>query len=148
MVSLDEDALFAAADLVGRTGGVEFEVGYLDEEPGSPWYAHVKFRGGRVTAEGAGPVEAAEALARRLLEGGRCRCGKLVALSDDGAMIYAEQTMTDGSTWGPEQAVAAGQCRWTRMGRVWVSACSAGTTSTKSTSPRSQPRRKRPRRRR
>jgi hypothetical protein len=155
-VNLDEDALIAATDLIGRTGARGFEIGYLHddvppEEAG--WYCHAQYQGARITVEGAGPVEAAEGLARRLLTGGRCRCGKLVALSDDGAVAWDSPKMTDGTTWPIEEAATAGQCRWTRMGRKWVGACGAGaespvaTTPTKNTN-RSQPRRKRPRRER
>ncbi|MDQ3432039.1 MAG: hypothetical protein M3467_07455, partial [Actinomycetota bacterium] len=55
----------------------------------------------RVTVEDhRSPVEAAEALARRLLDGGVCaHCGRTVSLST-----------------GPG-------CRWTRMGRTWVRGC-------------------------
>ena len=126
-VNLDEDALFAAADLVGRTGAKSVEVGYTDDEPGSPWYAHAQYRGARITEEAAGPVEAAEALARRLLSGGKCtRCGGLIALSGSGALIYESATLTDGTRWTAKEAAKAGQCRWTRMGRRWEAGCQQG----------------------
>jgi hypothetical protein len=145
---LDEDALIAAADLVGRTGAQGFEIGFLhDDVPAAEagWYCHAQYRGARVIAEGAGPVEAAEALARRLLEGGRCRCGRLVALSDDGAVAFGGR-MTDGSTWPLEQAAAAGQCRWSRYGRRWVSACGAGSSPAEPQRPRPGKKRKKRRR--
>jgi len=44
-VNLDEDALIAAADLVGRTGATGFEIGYLhDDVPAEKagWYAHAQ----------------------------------------------------------------------------------------------------------
>jgi hypothetical protein len=158
--NLDEDALMAAADLVGRTGAREFQIGFTNDDDGITvaemgWYCHAQYQGTRIIEEGAGPVEAAEALARRLLSGAKCkRCGKLVALSDDGAVAWDSVALADGTTWTVEEARAAGQCRWTRMGRTWVSACGAGqppaaTTSAKSTSPqRSQRRGKRPKRKR
>jgi hypothetical protein len=145
-VNLDDDALMAAADLVGRTGARGFEIGYThDDVPpeDAGWYANAQYQGARIMAEGAGPVEAAEALARTLLTGAKCiGCGGLVALSDGGAVAFGG-LMTDGSTWTAEEAAAAGQCRWTRMGRKWVSACGAGADP-----PRKQRRGKRPRRRR
>lgn len=117
-INLDEDALFAAADLVGRTGAKSFEIGYLhDDVPAAEagWYAHAQYKGARITEEGAGPVEAAEALARRLLAGGKCtRCGGLIALSGHGAFAYPSATLTDGTSWTAEDAKAAAQCRWTR----------------------------------
>jgi hypothetical protein len=126
--ALDEDAVVAAADLAGRAGATSFEIGYLHdgvpaEEAG--WYAHAQYRGTRVTEDGRGPVEAAEALARRLLTGAKCKCGRLVALSGRGAVVHGGQRMADGSSFTPEQASAAGQCRWTRMGRRWEPGCDA-----------------------
>ncbi len=32
-MNLDEDALIAATDLVGRTGAKEFQIGYLNDDP-------------------------------------------------------------------------------------------------------------------
>jgi hypothetical protein len=126
-VDLDDDALIACADLVGRAGATGFEIGYLhDDVPpeDAAWYAHAQLRGARITAEGhRGPVEAADALCRRILTGAKCRCGKLVALSDSGAVIYPDQRMADGSSFTPEQAAKAGQCRWRRMGPRWQMGC-------------------------
>lgn len=128
-LTFDEDAVVAAVDLVGRAGATEFEVGYLhDDVPAEEagWYAHAKYRGTRITEENhRGPTEAAEALARRILTGGRCRCGKLVALSDSGATAFPTATMADGSTWTAEDAAKAGQCRWTRIGKRWEPGCDA-----------------------
>ena len=128
MSSLDEDAVIAAVDLVGRTGATEIEFGYLHddvplEEAG--WYAHAQYRGARITEENQrGPAEAVEALARRLLTGGKCvHCGGLVALSDAGAVAYPGAAMADGTVWTEEQIRAAGQCRWTRQGQRWARGC-------------------------
>lgn len=124
----DQDAVVAAADLVARSGGREFEIGYLHddvpiEEAG--WYAKATFRGGVVVEEDhRGPVEAAEALASRLLTGAKCsHCGGLVALSDRGAFAFQEAHLVDGSRWTAAEAAAAGQCRWRREGDRWVRGC-------------------------
>jgi hypothetical protein len=126
-VSLDEDALFAAADLVGRTGAKEFTLGYLhDDVPAAEagWYAYAQYKGARITEEGAGPVEAAEALARRLLAGGKCtRCGGLITLSGSGAFAYEHAHLADGTTWTAREAAKARQCRWTRLGKRWEAGC-------------------------
>ena len=127
-MNLDDDALVAAADLVGRTGAKGFEIGYLhDDGPieEAAWYAHAQYEGTRVTEENhRGPVEAAEALARRLLEGGKCtKCGGLVALSSRGAVIYPSAMLTDGTRWDEKTAQSVRQCRWTRMGNHWVAGC-------------------------
>lgn len=127
-MNLDEDALIAAADLVGRTGAKGFEIGFVhDDVPveEAAWYAHAQYQGARITEEGhTGPVQAAEALARRLLEGGKCtKCGGLVALSSRGAVVYPGSKLSDGTPWGVPEARAARQCRWTRMGDRWVAGC-------------------------
>ena len=124
---MDEDALKAAVDLVGRTGAREFQVGYLhDDVPveEAAWYAHAQYAGARITEEGhRGPVEAAEALARRLLTGAKCRCRRLVALAAAGAVGFDGAQMADGSTWTLAEQRAAGQCRWTRIGARWRRGC-------------------------
>lgn len=106
MPDLDEDALAAAADLVQRSGGTKFEIGYLhDDVPveQAGWYAAAWYQGARLIEESVGPVEAAEALSRRLLAGAACgRCGRPVRLS------------------GPGGTRA---CRWTRQGRSWEPGC-------------------------
>lgn len=104
---LDQDALDAALDLIGRTGARSFEIGYLrDDVPleQAGWYAHAQYRGARITAEDhPGPVEAAEALARRLLTGARCvNCDKVITLSGEASRKT---------------------CRWTRLGTRWEKGC-------------------------
>lgn len=127
-VHLDGDAVKACADLVVRTGATGFEIGYLhDDVPvdEAGWYAHAQYKGARITTDGGhrGPVEAAEALARRLLTGAKCKCGKLAALDTSGAVAYRQTTLADGSSWSAQQAAAAGQCHWTRHGARWISGC-------------------------
>jgi len=126
-MNFDDDALVACADLVGRTGAKHFQIGYLHDDVSAEdagWYAHAQYKGARITEENhRGPVEAAEALARRLLTSARCRCGKLAALSDAGAMVYGGAHLVDGSTWNAEDARRAGQCRWTRVGSRWEMGC-------------------------
>lgn len=103
----DEDALTAACDLVGRSGARQLELGYLHddvpvEEAG--WYATARYRGAKLIVEDhRSPVEAAEALARRILDGGTCaHCHKPVRLDD---------------------RLALGSCRWTRHGARWARGC-------------------------
>jgi hypothetical protein len=127
-ITMDDDAMLAAVDLVGRTGATAFQLGYLHENKPieeAGWYAHAQYQGTRITEEDhRGPVEAAEALARRLLNGARCNgCGKLVALSGAGAFAYSDATLTDGTRWNAEDAAKASQCRWTRFGQKWKAAC-------------------------
>lgn len=105
--TFDEDALIAGVELVGRSGAHEVEFGWTkDDKPieDSDWYAFATFRGARVITEHhPGPVQAVEALARKLLRGGTCRrCGEPIILS------------------GP--AVLRG-CRWARKGNRWTPGC-------------------------
>ena len=108
---LDQDAMTAAADLVGRSGAGSLELGHLDDLDDVPieearWYAHAQYRGTRISVENhRGPVEAMEALARRLLSGGQCAyCARPVVLA------------------GPTTRIGK-VCRWSRQGDAWVRGC-------------------------
>lgn len=105
---MDEDALIAAIDVAGRSGATSIDVGYHEDEPEPDalnWYAQAFYNGARIMGEGRDPVEAAEALARKLLRGALCRrCGEPILLS------------------GVHPPVARG-CRWTRNGRKWEPGC-------------------------
>jgi hypothetical protein len=111
-----DDAFIAAVDLTGRTGARQLEVGYLhDDVPAEQagWYAHAQYRGARITVEDhAGPVQALEALAWRLLTGAQCQhCHGLVALEAGGAVAFPNARLVDGRDWPLEQAAATRQCR-------------------------------------
>jgi hypothetical protein len=122
-----ENIVIAAVDLIGRTGARGFEIGYLHDgvpSEAAGWWAHAQFRGTRIVAENhRGPAEAAEALARTALTGGKCRCGRLVALEAGRAFAFFSTTLVTGTSWTAEQAAAAGQCLWTRVGRRWDPSC-------------------------
>jgi glutathione S-transferase len=110
---LSEDAVVACADLVGRAGAREFEMGWTcphvpDELaphtcPEVTWHAAAFYLGARiVTGRHRSPSTAALALAERLLRGTTCRCGKPVTLAD-----------------------AADGCRWRLVGQRWEPGCDA-----------------------
>ncbi len=125
--ALDEDAVRACADLAGRSGARSFQCGYLhDDVPveQAGWYAYAQFRGARISAENQpGPVEACDALARKLLTGAECQhCHGLVTLTGAGAVAYPGP-FTDGTTRTEAELRAKPQCRWTRMGPRWVAGC-------------------------
>ena len=102
---LDEDALVAIADLVGRTGATDFKIGYLhDDVPASEagWYAYAQYTGARISQDDLpGPVEAANALAERLLRGAACKCGRNSEVGGDDPDL----------------------CHWRRVGPRWYSGC-------------------------
>jgi hypothetical protein len=108
---LDKDALNAAVDLVGRSGATHFEVGHLDDTEfaaDARWWARAQYRGARIfTEDHVGPAEAAEALARKVLEGGLCTgCERRVRL-------------------GPADEVGrfTNRCSWARVGDRWERGC-------------------------
>lgn len=128
MSRLDEDAMFAALDLIGRTGAREMQVGYLhDDVPPekADWWAHAQYRGARIVAEHhAGPVEALESLAERLLTGGKCtQCGKFTTLRDDGGIVFPGARLADGTVVNVDEARSVGFCHWHRVGRTWLKGC-------------------------
>lgn len=125
--SLYLDPVLACADLVGRTGARQWELGYLHEDvpiEEAGWWCSAIYKGHKVIVmDQPHPVAAAMTLAARLLTGAKCRCGRLVALSPEGAVAYEHSLMADGSTWTVGQATAAGQCLWHLNGRRWEPSC-------------------------
>lgn len=103
---INDDVILACADLVGRAGASEFEIGHLHddvpvEEAG--WYAHAQYQGARIIVDDhRSPTGAALALAERLLSGATCRCGEPVTLSD-----------------------RQPGCRWRLSGQRWEPGCDA-----------------------
>jgi hypothetical protein len=105
VTAFDQDALTAGLDLIRRSGATTIEFGYLDDDvpvEDARWWAKSMYRGATIMVEDErGPVQAVEALARRILTGAQCRrCGKPIQLSDD-----------------------AEGCRWTRAGGKWEPGC-------------------------
>lgn len=122
----DDDAMTAAVEVIGRTGARSFNVGFLHDDAPSEqaaWYAHAQYKGTRITVENkAGPLEAAEELARKLLDGGQCQhCRKVVSLS--GSAVVRDKTLITGIKWSKEAQAAAGLCRWRREGNRWKRGC-------------------------
>lgn len=108
------DAVVAAAALVGRAGGAQFEVGFAGDENGSSakarWYAQAMFKGARLICdEQPSPEAAADGLAHRLLRGAQCT--------------------------GCAKAVGSGGCRWRRDGTEWVRGCDGKRTLTRKGGP-------------
>lgn len=107
MMEMDQDAVNACVDLIGRSGGKEFEIGYLDEDvpvEEARWWAKAQYKGARVMVEDkTSPTEACEALVRKILVGGMCTgCEKTVTLTDDRGDDH---------------------CRWRRYADKWEKGC-------------------------
>ncbi len=118
---MDTDALLAAVDLIGRSGGTSFEIGHhaqydddLNEIEGTvenmKWWAKAMYKGAMLSVDDyPSPDTAAMALCGRVLEGALCRyCKKLISLGWD-------HTAPDL----PEEP----RCRWTRMGNRYEPGC-------------------------
>jgi len=123
----EEDAVKACADLAGRTGAKEFQVGYLHEGVPSEqagWYAYAAFKGARITVEDKpSPVEACDALSQKLLTGAQCQhCRKLVTLDVAGAFAK-DVTLMNGTVWTAAEQASAGLCHWQRVGQRWDRGC-------------------------
>lgn len=123
-----DDRLFAAIDVVGRSGAKSFEFGYLhDDVPiaEADWWATALYKGTKITVEHhTDPASAAEALAVRILTGGMCNhCKKLVALTDEAGFAFFHATLLNGEPWDATIAAERGLCRWRREGRTWVRGC-------------------------
>jgi hypothetical protein len=109
------DAAVAIGDLVGRTGATAFQVGYVRDagDPGFEylgpgWNATAFYRGSRLFVEDRPDVvDACDALARLLLNGGHCtRCAR------------RSSTFT---RWHDDPRV----CSWRRIGDRWTADCEA-----------------------
>lgn len=102
------DAVVACVDLVARSGGKSFEVGYLEDDvpvEKARWYATAVFRGAKLSCdEQSSPEAAADGLAHRLLEGAQCA--------------------------GCQRRVGT-VCRWRRNGTAWVRGCDGKRKATK-----------------
>lgn len=110
-MEVELDSVVACADLVARAGGRQFDIGYLDDDPARPrWYAQAYFKGARLICdEKRGPAEAADCLARKVLNGGQCTgCKKTVTLHRRG--------------FG---------CFWWRDGAAWVRGCDGKRQATR-----------------
>lgn len=123
------DAVVACAEIVGRSGGREFQLGWLydDEEPppGWPegvsvpieeqqWYATARWKGALLKGVGTHPAAACLALAERILHGGQCLgCGKTVNLRPH------------FGHW------SSGNCNWRLEGKHWVRGCDGKHTPLK-----------------
>ncbi len=123
---LDDDAVIAAIEVIGRSGATDFAFGYLDEDVAiadARWWAHAQYRGARITVENhAGPVEAAEALAVRIIHGGLCTgCQRVAAMTDDPVPV-GDYTV-GGVRLDPAELQRRGACRWVRVGRRWEQGC-------------------------
>lgn len=105
---MNNDRLMAAVEAIARAGADDFELGFLDDDvpmEDARWWAKAQWKGTRVQVDDqAGPDVAAEALAKKVLQGGQCvRCGFTITLD----------------LTGPG-------CRWRRRDAHWLRGCDGG----------------------
>lgn len=90
----EEDGLILGytSTAIGRTGATSLEIGYLDDDPPSRWYATAQYQGAKVSCENQDdPVGAMVGLYVMLAAGGTCtKCQRTIAL--DGG----DQGLVDG----------------------------------------------------
>lgn len=126
---LDTPEILAAAEMAFRSGGQEFEIGWLhDDVPAEQraWYAHATYQGTRLRVDGLpGPGAAAATFVSRVLDGGQCQlCGKL-STTDPARALGGDKTLLNGKQWTQADQVKAGICVWRRQGPHWVEGCRA-----------------------
>jgi hypothetical protein len=103
--------LDALVDLCRKCGAAALELGYLHddvpvEEAG--WWASVQYAGTRITVDDhTSPEAACEALAKKVLNGGMCRCGR-TAVTDNRPPRRGGRL-----------------CRWRLLDGVWAAGCDA-----------------------
>lgn len=133
-VMQSSDAVIAATIIVNRSGGDTVEFGFLNEEPPHQWWARARYGKRYNSALNRGiktkgiskkelkerightvivedfdtPDKAADALAARILDGGRCsHCGGTIRL-------LTSLRVSKGKA-----------CVWMRTGKQWHSGCGA-----------------------
>ena len=102
---IEQKAVLAAADLVGRSGARRFEFGYLNaqglafERDGPMWWASAIFKGRRLGVEGQpSPGMACTLLVGQIIDGGQCtKCGEVSTVSGDGPCVWTFDAET--SRW-------------------------------------------------
>lgn len=114
---IDDDRMLAAVSLVNRSGARGFEVGYLDDTPDARdarWWAKATYRGAALAVEDFdSPDAAADALARRILDGGQCTMCELTVVTADELVERAVEGLEPGDE----------RCLWARHGRHWIAGC-------------------------
>ncbi len=109
---LDEDAMFAGIDVIGRMNARGLEIGHLNDDVPpelADWYATAMWNGRKVFSDHhTSPEGAVDALARQLLNGGRC--------------AYCGHTVTTGIPSRRDRRRRR-WCVWARVGRTWVRGC-------------------------
>jgi hypothetical protein len=112
----------ACADLAARGGAIDFKIGYFDnlDPDGAPlaaglpaklWFAEVEWSGTQLSTENhPTAAAAADAMALKLLDGARCRCGKVIVVESESPTATPKQRM-----W----------CYWRRHNARWRPGCTA-----------------------
>ena len=121
MSGIEDPRLTAAIELIGSSGGREFQVRYDDEQDPIVWVAVATFRGGKwECAGGRTPTEAALRLADECFDGSICaHCARPAGVTDDWKV---EMPLADFVCWyvfDPETAKFRRSCEGETTGRAF-----------------------------
>ncbi|MCU1679223.1 MAG: hypothetical protein JWM93_3981 [Frankiales bacterium] len=111
---IDDPRFVAAVDLIGRTGAVDFQIRYCDEDPPVVWIAVASYRNGEQQVQEAAaamrPVEAVFRLCAQLIDGGTCaHCGRGTGFHEDVDTLPAHELVC-WYQWDPELATFRRGC--------------------------------------
>lgn len=112
MPQVDDPRLFAAVDMLGRTGADSVQFRFSDDEQPTVWIV-VGLWGDRAeAAAGMGPVTAILRLCEEIVDGGSCtHCGRIAAFEAD---LVETGPLMDGllcvTMWDPELSTFRRSC--------------------------------------
>lgn len=108
----------AAIELIGRTGGSQFQLRYSDDDEPTVWMAVGRWPYGSEAAAALDPLRAVLRLLDQVVDGGTCaHCGKPSGVTDD---FSSDMPMAEVFCWyvfDPELAVFRRSCEGETEGR-------------------------------
>lgn len=133
----------ALADLIARTGARNLEIGYINDDPPHQWYARAQYNGDRIIAQDHDtPVDATDALAALILDGGRCtNCLGITVtqtsanarkpIQVDGRPVTAHLPRAQQRRIERADSKSKPPCVWKRDGKAWRRGCDGKAKATR-----------------